>query len=99
LRRIDCGISLQVFSADAVLLRGSTMRIFKGVIIAIAFLGLSGPGFAADAKTDGAVTQDVHCGINDGKAKEYGTKQAAEADGATNIVRKTDKPCSSIEIQ
>jgi len=44
-----------------------------------------------------ACPQVIHCGIKDGKAKEYPTPCAAEDDGATNIAPKTGGTCPEIE--
>ncbi|MDX2205401.1 MAG: hypothetical protein NW223_21815 [Hyphomicrobiaceae bacterium] len=41
--------------------------------------------------------QVVHCGIKNRKPKEYGTRCAAEDDGATNIVPKGIGPCPIVE--
>jgi hypothetical protein len=85
------------YPSIVLILRGSVMRILKAVIVATSLSGFGLPAFAADTKTDGAVPQLVHCGIKDGQPKEYGTKEAAEADGATNIVPKTGDKCPALE--
>jgi hypothetical protein len=37
--------------------------------------------------------QVIHCGIKDGRAREYPTRCAAEDAGATNIVPKSGRSC------
>ncbi len=72
------------------------MRIFKAIMISTAFFGMSIPSFAADTKTQ--EPQVLHCGIKDGEPKQYGTRSAAEADGATHItVKDGEKPCPGIK--
>jgi len=45
------------------------------------------------AQQKGDCPQIIHCGTKNGGVKEYPTKCAAEADGATNIVPKTGPAC------
>lgn len=71
------------------------MRILRAVILAAA---ISSSGVPAASAADKPVEpQVVHCGIKDGQPKEYGTKSAAEADGATDIVIKTGDKCPAVK--
>lgn len=71
------------------------MRIVKSCAVACALL-LSGFSIAGAADTV-VEPQVVYCGIKDGQPKEYGTKSAAEADGATHIAIKTGQTCPAIQ--
>lgn len=71
------------------------MKIIKVIAVVTVGLAWNLPAYAEDNKV--AEPQVVHCGIKDGKPKEYGTKSAAEADGATHITIKTGKDCPALE--
>jgi len=77
-------------------------RSLAAIVCTLAFLGVAFSAERSETRPPKLAQARIclpaiHCGIKDGKAKEYPTNCAAEDDGATNITAKGAGPCPEVK--